>query len=138
MVAFATEEWVVAFKTALNESQSYADAAKDWEGDFYMTVNPVPNAPFQEARTIYLDLYHGQARDAYLVSDPSTKKPEFEISTDYDTWRKVVSENANAMMLIMSGKLKVKGNMGKLTRNMNAAQELLKATTTIGTEFPTT
>ena len=40
MVKFPSEEWVKAFKDALNKSKEYATAAKNWEGDFVCIVEP--------------------------------------------------------------------------------------------------
>ena len=40
MVTFPSDEWAKAFMKVLNDSEVYAEAAKDWEGDFYYVVNP--------------------------------------------------------------------------------------------------
>lgn len=37
---FPGEEWFEEFVRTLNESESYADAAKNWEGDFLFIIEP--------------------------------------------------------------------------------------------------
>ena len=40
MPRFPSEEWVKAFCQEINNSESYAQAAKNWEGDFYFIAEP--------------------------------------------------------------------------------------------------
>ena len=40
MSIFPTDEWVNQFKEALNKNTTYAEVAKDWEGDFLFIITP--------------------------------------------------------------------------------------------------
>ncbi len=40
MVLFGSTEWLESFHDAINTSQSYEEAAKNWEGDFYFVLEP--------------------------------------------------------------------------------------------------
>ena len=72
-ILFATDEWAKALHEILNNSESYRKAATKWEGDFYFVVEKGDSIP--EDIYMYLDLWHGESREAYLVEDPSSMEP---------------------------------------------------------------
>ena len=41
---------------------------------------------------MYLDLWHGEARDAYLAEDPSAKKPAFTLRAPLEIWKGVLDK----------------------------------------------
>ncbi len=131
---FATDEWVKALKDELNNSAGYKKAAEKWEGDFYFVVEKSPGIP--EDVYLYMDLWHGEARDAYLVADPSAKKTAFELRADLDVWKGVLAKQLDPIRGIMTKKLKLKGNMMKVIKTPKAATELVAAASRIDTTFP--
>jgi putative sterol carrier protein len=130
--AFLSDEWAKAFMEAINNSQAYRDAAATWEGDFYFI------AQFKDgsSNTVYLDLWHGECRDAFAVDDPGVKTPEFEVSGKTAAWQKVVGKKVDPIQALITRQLKLKGNMAKVMRSVKAAQELVNAATEVPTEFP--
>jgi len=130
---FGSDEWVQALKEQLNTSQAYEDAAKNWEGDFYFVVDP--EGPLTEPMYLYMDLWHGQCRDAFVAKDKSEKNPAFVMSGRYGKWKKVVTAQLDPIQGLMTGQLKLKGNMVMIMKNVKAAQEMVKACTRIDTEF---
>lgn len=40
MYRFPSNEWIKAMMRELNQIQSYKEAAKNWEGDFYFFIEP--------------------------------------------------------------------------------------------------
>ena len=76
-IKFATDEWAKALMHEVNNSEAYAKAAAHWEGDFYFITTAGPAMP--KDTYLYLDLWHGKARDAYLVEDPTNKPVAFEL-----------------------------------------------------------
>ena len=70
---FATDEWVKALQVELNASDAYKKAAEKWEGDFYFVLEAGQGIP--EDTYLYLDLWHGDAREAYLQENPDAKPP---------------------------------------------------------------
>ncbi len=133
-IKFATDEWMKALKDELNKSEGYRDAAKTWEGDFYWIVSGMPGAG-KEVH-LYVDLWHGECRDAFLVSDPAGKTPEFVIEATYPVWRKVVDKKLDPIQGMVTRQLKLKGNMLKIMKAPKAATELVHAATLIDTEWP--
>ena len=131
-IPFMTEEWAKAFMEAINHNDAYKEAAATWEGDFYFVAE---NKDGSHA-TVYLDLWHGACRDAFLMADPSTKTPEFEVSGKIPSWKKVMGKQVDPIQALITRQLKLKGNMAKVLRAVKAAQELVNSATRVETEFP--
>lgn len=132
-IKFPTDEWIKALGAKLNESEAYARAAKNWEGDFYFIVEA--GGPLEKEVCLYMDLWHGQCREAFEVTDRAQKNPEFVMSAPYSTWRKVIQMELDPIKGLMSRQIKLKGNMGKIMRAPQAAKELVMCCTQIDTEF---
>lgn len=131
-IPFLSDEWAEAFKDAINNSAAYREAAADWEGDFYFTADMKDGT----TATVYLDLWHGECRDAYTVADPSSKTPEFEVSGKVSSYKKVIEKKVDPIQALITRQLKLKGNMAKILRSVKATQELVNAATEVPTEFP--
>lgn len=133
-IKFATEEWAKALEREVNASEAYAKAAANWEGDFYFITSEGQGMP--KETFLYLDLWHGKARDAYMVEDPATKEVAFELRAPIDIWQKVMEKKIDPIRGIMSGQLKLKGNMMKILKSPKAATELVACAQKIDTEWP--
>lgn len=132
-IKFGSAEWVQALHDQLNTSDAYADAAKSWEGDFYFVVEP--EGAVTQTAYLYMDLWHGKSRASQIVSDPNSMKPAFVMSGKYGKWKQVVTAQLDPIQALMTGQLKLKGNMVMVMKNVKAAQEIIKACTRIETEF---
>ena len=133
-IKFATDEWGKALMAAVNSSEAYAKAAANWEGDFYFITTAGHGIP--QDTYLYLDLWHGKARDAYMVADPSSKHVAFELRAPIDVWRKVMEKKIDPIRGIMSGQLKLKGNMMTVLKAPKAATELVACAMKVDTEWP--
>lgn len=131
-IPFMTEDWAKAFMDAINNNDAYKEAAATWEGDFYFVAELKDGS----SATVYLDLWHGACRDAYLVADHSVKSPEFEVSGKIPSWKKVIGKQVDPIQALITRQLKLKGNMAKVLRAVKAAQELVNSATRVPTEFP--
>ena len=133
MPQFPSHEWIIALCEELNKSEAYADAAKNWEGDFYFVVEA--GGPIKEQAMLYMDLWHGKCREAHGVTDPSEKSPAFVMSAGYDSWVKVINAQLDPIQGLMTRKLKLKGNQVMIMKNVKAAQELVKCCSLVPTEW---
>ncbi|HEX9019579.1 MAG TPA: SCP2 sterol-binding domain-containing protein [Anaerolineaceae bacterium] len=133
-IPFPSDAWIKAMMEDLNQSQAYLDAAKNWEGDFFFVIDL--KASSQDPVTLYMDLFHGKCRSAYLVTDPSAVTPAFRLSGPLAVWKKVMTKKLDPMQAMMTGQLKLQGNMGMVMRNVRAAKELVESCTRIDTAFP--
>ena len=131
---FPSDDWIKAMVVAVNDSESYRKSAERWEGDFYFVVEPGLGLP--EAKVLYLDLWHGEARDGYEVASESEKDPEFIIRAPIGTWRRVIEKKLDPIQGMITGQLKLKGTMSKIMRFPKAASELVNCATQVPTEFP--
>lgn len=133
-IPFPSDAWIKAMMEDLNGSTAYSEAAKNWEGDFFFVVEP--GGSLGQPVTLYMDLFHGKCRDAYAVPEPDTMKPAFRLSGPVATWKKVMTKKLDPMQAMMTGQLKLSGNMATVMRNVRAAKELVESCTRIDTEFP--
>ena len=131
---FPSAEWVVAFKDAINASEAYKVSAAKWEGDFYFVVSA--GEGLQEPATFYLDLWHGECREAYVVEGDDDKKPEFVIEGKISTYKQVFGGKLDPIRALVSRKLKLKGNLGKVMRSVKATLDLVNAAASIDTVYP--
>ena len=130
---FPSDAWVKAMMEDLNNSSAYLDAAKAWEGDFFFVVDP--GGTLEKQVILYMDLWHGKCRDAYELGDRPIN-PVFRLSGPVATWKKVMTKKLDPMAAMMTGQLRLTGNMGMVMRNVRAAKELVESCTRIPTDFP--
>ena len=133
-IMFATDEWSKELQTELNNSDAYRKAAAKWEGDFYFVVEKGAVVP--EDVYLYLDLWHGEARDAYLEVDPASKKPAFTLRAPLEIWQGVLEKKIDPIRGIMTKQLQLKGNMMKIMKAPKAATELVACAASVDTEWP--
>ena len=62
MAMFAGQEWFEAFGREIEASETYREAAADWEGDIAFRVVAEPDRNVPEDLWGYLDLWHGRCR----------------------------------------------------------------------------
>jgi putative sterol carrier protein len=135
LINFGTEAWLDHLKETLNRSESYAEAAKNWEGDIYFVIEAEGSALLEDLY-LYFDLWHGQCRAATLVHDPADYRPEFIFTGNVKTFRQIIDDGLDPMKAIITRKLKLQGNMTKIMRNVKAANQLVHCCTLIPTRFP--
>jgi len=130
---FPSEEWIKAFKEELNKNEAYAEAAKDWEGDFLFIVTP--DEGLDKEMVFYVDLWHGKCRDVYMVLNREAKTAEFVYEGPYSNWKKLIMGQLDPIQSLLMRKFKLKGNMAKIMRYTKAASELVKTASKVPTEF---
>jgi len=134
MPKFPSDEWIKALMEKVNTSQGYRAAAKNWEGDFYFVVNASPGVP--EEVYLYMDLWHGECRQAFQATDPGEKSPEFVIRAPVVGWRKVIEKQVDPIRALMTRQLKLQGTMTKIMKQPKAATELVNCCTMVETTWP--
>jgi putative sterol carrier protein len=130
---FPSDEWIKALRDLLNESDSYERSAKDWEGDFIFIVEPddaYPNTDY-----LLLKLYHGASQGAALLDPTDLPETEYTINAPYTTWRKVIDGKLDPIQGMMTGQLKLKGNLMKVMRYPKAAQEIVSCCAKVPTDW---
>lgn len=133
-ILFGTQEWADALRKAIENSQAYQEAAKKWEGDLYIIVES--DAAYKYKNIAYLDLWHGECRAASVVKDESEKAPKYRISGPFTIMRQILDKKVDPVKAMMTGKVKVKGDMAQIMRMPRAAVELVNCMTMVETVFP--
>ncbi len=131
---FPSDDWVAAFKESVNTSESYQKSAAKWEGDFYFVVSA--GGALEDPVTFYLDLWHGECRDAYVVKGDDDKKPEFIIEGTMNVFRQIFDGKLDPIKALVGRKLKLKGNLGKVMRSIKATLDLVAAAGSVDTVYP--
>src|SRR5574341_1474964 len=105
-----------------DETQSdarYGEVAKNWEGDLIIVIEPQGN--LKERLNIYFDLWHGKCRRVEYAVDPAKyPNPVFTLTATYHDITKIVTGKLNPMTAMMTNKLRVKGSLGYMMRNVRS------------------
>ena len=133
MVQFPSDEWVEIFKEKLNTDTQYAEIAKNWEGDVSLTVEP--GESLEKQIVVYLDLWHGKCREAYIAENGLEQEAAFMLKGVYENYRLILKGELHPMQALLTRKLSVKGNMGLLMRNVPTVLDFVRCAQEI-TEFP--
>ena len=131
---FPTDEWNNTLREKLNSSESYQRSAKDWEGDFIFVVEP--DEVFTETAYLHLQLYHGASPGAGMADPDNLPETEYLIKAPYKTWKKVIEAKLDPIQGMMTGQLKLKGDLMKIMRYPKAAQEIVACCALVPTEWP--
>ena len=124
---FPSTQWTEQLCREINSSTDYATAAKKWEGDLTLVVEGVAG--------VYLDLWHGECRDADYLDDPASRNSEFKISASLEQWTNVLQGRLDPIQGLVKRQLKLDGNLVIIMKNVKAAQELVKCAARIDTVF---
>ena len=122
---FPSDEWLKELEGKLNSDERYAEIAKNWEGDLFFIIEPEGN--LKERLTFYLDLWHGKCRKVHYKPQPeSYPSPTFILTATYKNITAVLSGNLNPMTAMMTSKLKVKGSLGYMMRNVPTVLDFVR------------
>ena len=130
---FPSEEWIKALSDLLNASESYQRSAKDWEGDFIFIADADDTYP--ETAYLHLQLHHGSSPGAAMVEPDDLPETEYTINAPFSTWRKVIDGKLNPIQGMMTGQLKLQGDLMKIMRYPKAAQEIVSCCAKIPTDW---
>jgi putative sterol carrier protein len=131
---FPSEEWLKGLESKLNSDEKYAEVAKNWEGDLFFVIQPEGNLKMQ--LTFYLDLWHGKCRKVeYKPSLESHPGPAFTLTATYNNITAILSGKLNPMTAMMTSKLKVKGSMGYMMRNVPTVLDFVRVAQEVTTEI---
>ena len=131
---FPSEEWLNGFERQLNSDPRYAEIAKNWEGDIFIVVEPSGN--LNQRITFYLDLWHGTCRKVDYEPQPASyPNPTFTLTATYTDITSILTGKLNPMTAMMTSRLKVKGNLGYMMRNVPTVLDFVRVAQTATTEI---
>ena len=133
--AFSTQ-WASQLKDELNKSSSYKAAAKGWKWTVGLVIEAEPDKNVPEPVGVVMDLYDGEARDIKVGPAADAQACNFVITAPYSRWKQVATKQLDAIKGMLTGKLKLKGDLPTIVRYTKASQELTEATTRLSVKWP--
>jgi len=134
MPVFPSEEWIKALQAVLESDEEYKKAGADWEGDIITIVEAEPGK-LDQPFCYYSKPHRGELVESFKLNSPADKTAEYTISGPYSVWKSIVKREADAMQMMMKGKVRVKGDMQKLLRYAKFQQLGMKALQKVETTF---
>lgn len=136
MATFPSDDWLRSYKDAINASETYRRLASEWEGDVTYVVEAEPDSGVIDEVWGWVDLWHGTCRDAKVVTPQEGGKARYVIRAPYSRWKEVLLGRLDPIKGMMSGKLKLSGDLPEISRQREAASELVRIACDIPTTFP--
>jgi putative sterol carrier protein len=136
MALFPSEAWLKEYVDKINSSKEFEEAAATWEGDISYVFQAQPDIGLADDLWVWMDLWHGTCRDSkYEVTPQEGEKARFVIRAPYSRWKQVIAQDLDPIKGMMSGKLKLKGDILTMIRQVKAAKALVNVAGTVDTEF---
>ncbi len=131
---FPSEEWLHGLEKKLNSDDRYSQIAKNWEGDLLFFIEPEGN--LKERLTFYIDLWHGECRKVeYKPAPESYPTPAFTLTASYKDITAILTGTLNPMTAMMTSRLRVKGSMGYMMRNVPTVLDFVRVAREVTTEI---
>jgi putative sterol carrier protein len=131
---FPSAEWLQGLEKRLNSDAHYNEIAKNWEGDLLFFIEPDGN--LKERLTFYLDLWHGTCRKVeYRPLPESYPNPTFTLTASYRDITSILMGKLSPMTAMMTSRLKVKGSMGYMMRNVPTVLDFVRVAQEVTTEI---
>jgi putative sterol carrier protein len=127
-----SEAWARAWCAALNASEGYRVAARNWDGVVALVMNGG-----ETARAAVLDSAGGVCRMARAADAADLAGAGYVFEAGADVWREVFTGQVAPAMALLTGRLKLsRGSLAALMPHAAAARELLAAAGTVPVAFP--
>lgn len=123
-----SEEWAQALHDTINSSTAYYRASTRWtSGPVALVMDAAPSDGFAQAQAVLLDLHKGKCRSGHNVSVAEAyKQASFVLEADYATWMDILEGRAQALPMIVRGKVRLKkGALARLLPFTKSSQELV-------------
>jgi putative sterol carrier protein len=131
-----SHDWAVACGEQINANEDYRKAARKWEWPLVLTMTADSKLGLPE-RSVYLDLFHGDCREARAAGAADQESAPFVISADPHVWKRVLDRDLEPIFGLMRGKLKLaKGSLVALLPYVTAAKEMVLSAACVDTRFP--
>ena len=127
---YLSSEWKEAVETRLKSDLSPEKMNKITSS----MSNVYLNCPDGQQRYMFFKYEDGELVD-FQVGEGDPPQAEFKISGDYETFAKISRAEMGAQVGLMSGKLKLKGNMVKALKLASIADRLNKVIAKIDAKY---
>ena len=125
-VKYLSAEWHALAEQALREQITPAKM----KNISTSMSNIYKNCPDGKERFLFVSLENGLIAD-FRVGEGAPPKAEFRITGDYDVFSRITRAELGAHTALMTGKLKLKGNMVKALKLASLADRINKVFSTL-------
>ncbi len=132
---FPSEGWIKEYCTKLSSSPEYNRLGQGWQDSIQFKIIDIESTNKNTGfRSFILNLRNGRCEGYHLVMEDSDEAP-FVLNSTYSNWQRILEGKVNPTQAMLSGILKVKGDMMLLMKYAAAATEMVKTAEGIDTEF---
>ena len=124
MAEFPSTDWLQALMEKLNTDEKYAQVARNWEGDMAFKIEP--GGPVEQTISWYIDLWHGKARDAFVIDESRQVNPVFTLKAPYENYVRLLKGEIEPMQALLTRKIGVTGNMAVLMRSIPTVLDFVR------------
>lgn len=132
---FPSEDWVNEYCKKLKESPDYNKTGKGWKEPIIFKMTDTEGLkqkiPFD---SFILYLSDGICEKCGIVNDPGMTAP-YKLTATYSNWKKIIDGKINPTQAMLTGQMKVEGNIAHLLRYASAAIAMVKVAQSIPTEY---
>jgi len=126
---FPSESWLKALEAALNGDARYAEVARNWEGDLLFVVEGEREENAGDGTVIYyLDLWHGNCRQAVDYSSASGELPKatFSLRSNRAQFLGILTGELDPVQAMLTRRLRVEGNLAYMLRNVPVVLDFVR------------
>jgi putative sterol carrier protein len=127
-VAFGSTEWLDTYVKLFNENPIVKEALKDLTAKVAYEFTDRPDIPPK-----YVALKEGVIEEHGEMTDPGAM--DYIIRANYDVWKSMTLGELDPMNALMSGKIKVTGNMAAMLKHAEGFKQTFDVVQAIPTVF---
>jgi len=134
-ILFPSQTWVEEYCRRLSASPDYNKAGKGWKDPIMFTISdPEDLSVRPEFNSFTLYLKDGKCEKCEVIREENGNAP-FVLTATYANWKKIIDGKINPTQAMLTGQLKVKGNMALILRYASAAIAMVKVAQSIPTRY---
>jgi putative sterol carrier protein len=128
------DAWAAGCAAQLRAREEFRAAAAKWEGIVMLVMTETGE---HEPRRVYLDLWHGECREARAGTAADEANARLVFSATASGWQQLFSGRLPPLQALLTGKLVLaKGNVMELVPYAGLAKQLVEAAAAVPAAFP--
>jgi putative sterol carrier protein len=131
-----TQEWMDAYKAAIVADPEYKTIAKDWEGSVALVCLADPSKGVPETVYLFQDYWHGDVGEFVVCDKEKAESAKFVMTGEYSRWKQIARKELDATKALLQGKLKMKGDLPYVVRNIKTVNKVIDILGTFETIWP--
>lgn len=136
MPTFPSGEWMDAFCANLRAHPGADDMAAALQGTYRLVIEPA--GPLAERHTYDVEILPGPAgAEVAWTAETGPAPPTLSLTAGYDRWQQLIRGELDIAMALMLRRVRVGGDLSRLTRQIDSARPLLDALRGVETQWLT-